>query len=204
MKLKDTSNIEPLKDVVLVNVLAEATEVDGVYLGQRNSTPDNVKSYFGEVEKLGPSATSDVNCPGLKQGDIAMFSEFSGHHISTANDKKLKVIPGYDIIAVVTDPTNVNETTMQVTTDRLLISVKMVDETEDGIVLSKEESRDPKLTDLDYGTILQTGPVTKLGMSVGQLVAFEPWCGTIVKSRKFTGDTELKVIREDDILFIAG
>lgn len=204
MKIKDTTKIEPQKDLVLVNVQNAAAEKDGVYLGQKDSGPENIVMYLGEVEKLGPSATLDINCPGLQVGDIAMFSQFSGHHISTDGDKSLKVIPGYDITAIVSDPANISETTLTPTSDRLLVAVKMLDESEDGLVLSKEEARDPRLTDLDYATILQTGSATKLGYQVGQLVAYEPWCGVVAKSRKFTGDSELKLIREDDILFIAG
>jgi len=203
MKIKDTSKIEPQKDLVLVNV-QNSVEKDGVYLGQKKNTPENIIMYLGEVEKLGPSATLDINCPGLQIGDIAMFSQFSGHHIATDNDKSLKVIPGYDITAIVSDPENISETTLTPTSDRLLVTVKMTDESEDGLILSKEESRDPRLTDLDYAIILQTGKSTKLGYRVGQLVAYEPWCGVVAKERRFTGDSELKLIREDDILFIAG
>lgn len=204
MKIKDTSKIEPQKDLVLVSVKNAVDEQDGVYLGQKEGGPEDIIMYLGEVEKLGPSATSDTNCPGLKVGDIAMFSQFSGHHIATDKDKSLKIIPGYDINAIVLDPANLSETTLKPASDRLLISVRMVDETEDGLILSKEEARDPKLTDLDYAVIVQVGQSAKLGYKVGQLVAYEPWCGVIAKRRRFTGDSELKLIREDDILFIAG
>lgn len=199
MRLKDTSKIQPQKDRVLVDIKTKVIDQDGLYIGE-----DKSGNYIGEVVKLGPNATEDPHCPNLKEGDLAIFSEFSGHHISTDTSIKLKVIPGYDIIATVSDQNNINEQTLTATADRVLVSVKMTDESEDGLVIDAEEAKDPKLTDLDYGVIIQTGPVAKMGLQVGQLVAYEPWCGTVVKQRAFTGDSELKLIREDDILFIAG
>ena len=199
MRLKDTSKIQPQKDRVLVDIKSTIKDENGVYLGE-----DKSGNYIGEVVKLGPNATEDLHCPNLKEGDLAIFSEFSGHHISTEGTIKLKVIPGYDIVATVSDQNDINERTLTATADRLLISVKMTDESEDGFILNDEDAKDPKLTDLDYGVVQQVGPVTKNGIQVGQLVAYEPWCGVVVKQRRFTGDSELKLIREDDILFIAG
>lgn len=202
MKLTNADNVQPQKDLVLVDIHDAILEKDGVYLGQSESKPQDIAMYFGTVKKLGPSATDDLNCPGLQEGETVMFSQFAGHHISTREDKSFKVIPGYDIVATVTDYKNIAEDNTTPTADRVLISVNFVDGTEDGLVLSEDEVKDPRLTDLDYGVVLKVGPTTKK-IQVGQLVAYEPWCGVIAKRKRSLEDAELKLIREDDILFIA-
>jgi len=202
MKLTNADNVQPQKDLVLVDIHDAILEKDGVYLGQSESKPQDIAMYFGTVRKLGPSATEDLNCPGLEAGDTVMFSQFAGHHISTREDKSYKVIPGYDIVAKVTDYKNIAENNTEPTADRVLISVNFVDGTEDGLVLSEDEVKDPRLTDLDYGIVLKVGPTTKK-IRVGQLVAYEPWCGVVAKRKRSLEDSELKLIREDDILFIA-
>jgi len=202
MKLANASKIEPQKDLVLISVFDAVLEKDGIYLGQNESKPQDIAMYFGSVEKLGPSATDDLNCPGLREGDTAMFSQFAGHHISTRGDKSYKVIPGYDIVAIVADPKNITVNTVDPTADRILVSVQFVDATEDGLILSDDEVKDPRLTDLDYAIIQRVGP-TCTKFVVGQLVAYEPYCGVIAKHKRSLDDEELKLIREDDILFIA-
>ncbi len=202
MKLTNTDKVEPQKDLVLVSVFDAVLEKDGIYLGHNESKPQDIAMYFGSVEKLGPSATDDLNCPGLRIGDTAMFSQFAGHHISTREDKSYKVIPGYDIVAVVADPKDITVNTLAPTADRILVSVQFVDGSEDGLILSDSEVKDPRLTDLDYGIIEKVGP-TSTRFVVGQLVAYEPYCGVIAKHKRTLDDKELKLIREDDILFIA-
>lgn len=202
MKLENVRDVVPMKDGVLVNVLEATKEDGGVFLGEVKSEPTDIKMYFGIVEKVGPDATEDVNCPGLKAGDIGFFSEFSGHHISTREKTMHKLIPAYDIMAIVTDTKELNETTVQPTADRLLVEVMFVDQDQNGIILSDKESKDPKLKDLDYGKILSIGPVSKQGLKIGQTVAYEPYSGERIRREAGVKQPELRLIRENDILFI--
>lgn len=202
MRLDNVKGVKPTKDGVLVDVHPLATEDDGIFIGTQESNPSDIKMYFGTVEKVGPKSTDEEHCPGLKEGDIGFFSEFSGYHIATKEKTVKKLIPAYDIMAIVKDTKNLNEKTISPTSDRLLIEVKFIDTDENGIVLSAEDTKDPRLRDLDFGVALSFGPSTKGVAKKGQTVAYDPYAGEIVRRSTGVDIPELRLIREDDILFV--
>lgn len=202
MKLKNTNGVKPLRDGVLVDVHEVAKEKDGIYLGSKESTPTDINMYFGTVEEVGPKSTESTACPGLKKGDIGFFSEFSGYHIAASEETTKKLIPAYDIMAIITDTKNLNETTVKPTADRYLVEVKFVDQNDEGLVLSDDDAKDPKLLDLDYGVLVKGGPVTTSGLKLDSVVAFDPNSGEVVRKAEGIDTPELRLIREDDILIV--
>jgi co-chaperonin GroES (HSP10) len=202
MRLENVKDVKPTKDGVLVDVHPLATEEDGIFIGTQESNPSDIKMYFGTVEKVGPDSTGELHCPGLKEGDIGFFSEFSGYHIATKEKSVKKLIPAYDIMAIIKDTKNLNEETIQPTSDRLLIEVKFVDQDSDGVVLSADDAKDPRLRDLDYGKALLLGPSTKGIVKKDQVVAYDPYAGEVVRRAAGINTPELRLIREDDILFV--
>jgi co-chaperonin GroES (HSP10) len=96
MRLSSTGDIKPLKDMVLVSIVTKEYKDDELVLEDKDAekSGDQAKMYFGEVLSMGPDATSKEHCPGLKDKDTVLFSQFAGHHVSTREDKF--VLFGYD------------------------------------------------------------------------------------------------------------
>ncbi len=201
MRIENVDGVIPQKDLVLVNV--EPTEIGGLYLGENEkSRVGQIRLYKGTVEALGPQATDSEHCPGITIGDIAVFSQFAGGYIATNDNKLHKIIRGYDIMATTTDKDNITESTVSPTADRILVESIIQDTSEDGLILSESIARDPALTDIKYGRVLSTGPSTRGGIVHGTVIAFDIHVGEVIRDRTSDDSPELKVIREDDILFI--
>lgn len=202
MKLKNVKSVKPLQKGVLVDVHSVSKVVDGIFTGESEFNPTDIKMYFGTVEKVGPGSTEKDACPGLKEGDIGFFSEFSGYHIATDEKSMKKLIPAYDIMAIVKNTKELNKDTITPTSDRVLVEVKFLDQDEGGVILSDADAKDPKLKDLDYGTVITNGPSTKGLVKENQVVAYDPYSGEIIRKAAGISVPELRLIREDDILFI--
>jgi co-chaperonin GroES (HSP10) len=201
MKLENTNRIRPTKDLVVVDIQVRDQE-DGIYLGEDEATKLQVEMYYGKVEKMGPDARNDEHCPNLNTGDIAIFSQFAGHHIATSSGKMHKIIRGYDIMATTTNLEKINEKTLSPTADRVLIKVIHREVDESGLFLSEEDQKDPRLVDLSYGEILKKGPTSPTEFKVGDTIAYDPYVGETIRKRGSTKESELRVIRGDDILFV--
>lgn len=201
MRLKKIDKVTPTKDRVITRILDRKVFEDGVYLGgDEDASKQNVTMYYGEVEKIGPNSTDPEHCPGLQVGDTAVFSQFAGHHIATSDNEIHKLIRGYDIMATTTDITTIDGTVLNPTADRLLLEILCVDVDEDGIVMSDADAQDPKLADLDYGKVIKIGPTCDAGYKIGDIVAYEPYAGEVVRAQGDANTPGLKIIIEDDIL----
>ena len=201
MRLENMNGVRPQKDLVVVNV--QPRETTGLYLGgEEQATKERVEMYYGVVEALGPLATEVKHCPNLNINDIAIFSQFAGSYIATNDDKLHKIIRGYDIMATTTNLESIDELTVTPTADRLLIVVLKQDVTAEGLFLTEEDSRDPRLSDIKYGVVIKLGPSTNGGVEVHDTIAFDLHVGETIRYGTSDDTPELKVIREDDILFI--
>lgn len=200
MRLENTENVNPTKDLVVVAIQSKEEE-DGLYTGEDEATAYQIEVHYGVVEALGPEVTQPPHCPNLNKGDIAIFSQFAGSYIATNDNKLHKIIRGYDIMATTTDLNRINEDTLSPATDRVLLKVYHADVDESGLYLSGDDQKDPKLVDLGYGEILKVGPTTN-GFKAGDLIAYDPYVGETIRKRGSTQELELRVIRGDDILFV--
>lgn len=205
MKLSDTCGINPMKDMVLVSIITRDYGKNELVLEEDSAekSTDQVKMYFGEVLSMGPDATSQKHCPGLKVGDTILFSQFAGHYVSTQEDRLVKIIRGYDIMTTLENINDITKSNVHPTANRLLVAARYRDETDDGLILNDEESRDPSLADLDFGIVLKKGLACTLPIEVGQVVAYPPYVGECVKKQPEENIAEYRVIVEQDILFTA-
>lgn len=202
MQLKNVENVIPQQTNVVVNVKKVAKDKEGIYLGETASTPTDIGMYFGSVISLGPNAGDEGHCPGLSKGDKAFFSEFSGYGIATNDNNFNKLIPAYDIMAIVTDENDLTINTISPTADRLLVEVCSNDKNEDGLVLTGDSAKDPRLADINYAKFLKAGPSSTQTFTEGQLVAYDPYSGEKIKPATSSDSPELRLIREADILFV--
>lgn len=200
MKLQNVEGIQPLKNYVVVGV--KPRELTGLYLGgNEQATKTQVEMYYGEVEHIGPDVDNPLHCPNLKVGDIAIFSQFAGNYIATNDSVLHKCIQGYDIMATTIDFENVNEKTLTPTADRVLIEVYEKNITDEGIYMTDEDSRDPRLADISYGTILKLGPSVGGGLKKGMKIAYEYYAGEAVREKTSDDSPELRVLMQDAIIF---
>jgi co-chaperonin GroES (HSP10) len=201
MRLSELDGIMPIKDKVLVSIFPVSTNADGIVLYNERSE-DQAKMYFGEVLSMGPDVALPKHCPGLKVGDKIFFSEFAGHHISTKQNKLVKIIRGYDIMTTLEDIDKIEDSNTTPTADRVLVAAKYRDDSDDGLSLNAEEARDPSLADLDYGVVLKKGPsCTDPKIEVGMTVAYAPYVGECLKKQPKEGVAEYRVLLEQDVLF---
>ena len=200
MKLKNADGIRPMKDLVIVDIQPKEVSNEEVYIEEENDV-FKVEMYEGLVRAVGPDATDPKHCPGLKTGDIAIFSQFAGNYISTDNDVLHKVIRGYDIMATTAELHTLNEDTLNPAADRLLVKVHSRDVDESGLFISENE-QNPMLLDLNYGEVLKIGSEAVGRFKEGDLVAYDTYVGEAIRRRGSANEPELRVIRSDDILFV--
>ena len=103
-------------------------------------------------------------------------------------------------MAKIDDISNLNEETIHPTSNRLLIAVKFIDQTQAGLFIPNDEAKDPRLEDLDYGVVLKTGPSCKLGYKVGDIVAYQPYAGENIRPPQSVERPALRVLIEEDVL----
>lgn len=200
MRLENIEGIKPQKDLVVVDI--RPRQLQGLYLGgNEQAAKTKAEMYYGTVKAMGPLVDNERHCPGLNYDDIAIFSQFAGSYISTNDDKLYKIIRGYDIMATTTDLENINEKTLTPTADRILVSVVHKEVTSDGIYLDRDDARDPRLKDIDYGTVVSVGSEV-VGFAVGDEVAYDVHVGEALRERSSDDEPELRVMRIDDVLFL--
>ena len=190
----DIQNVTPKWDLVIVKLSNLESLVDGLLM-QTQSNSSEIAARYGEVIAIGPKATELQHCPGLEIGDKVIFTEFAGYYIATKDTENLyKILRGYDIIGKQMK----EETLARPTGNRVLIEAIDFSQ-DDGIIY---DAKDPKLADLSYGKILKVNDlINDLKLSAGQLVAFPPYAGTIIRHRESIENKELRIIVEPDILF---
>lgn len=201
MRIADIKAVKPAKDNVVVETIEPNR--DNKLFFATNKTPDtrNTQLSFGKVLAIGPDALEAEHCPDLNIDDTVTYNIFAGSHIATNNTKELyKVMGGYSIMARIKDIDNLNEETIFPTSNRLLIAVKFVDQTQEGLFLSAEEAKDPRLEDLDYGVVIKVGPSCKLGYEVGDVVAYQPYAGENIRPPLSVEKPALRVLIEEDVL----
>lgn len=200
MRIENIDEFSPCKDRALVTLTKINTNPDDLYFGEDEDQDGKVNVYYGTVNKLGPLAQNKEHANGIEVGDTAIFSQFAGNHIATADEEGYKLLRGYDIMAKTSDVGNINGETLDPVSNRVLIEVQFVDTTSDGVVLTADDARDPRLADLDYGKIIKVGPSCKDKYEVGTLVAYDPYCGQVLREQTDLDTPCLKVLVEDDIL----
>jgi co-chaperonin GroES (HSP10) len=186
-----------------VNVLAEVTvlptEVNGVYVGEQSEgTMTRAEFYYGTALKKGPLANEKDQCPELEEGDGIIFNQFAGHHVAT-DDGFCKVLRGHDIVAIVSDLTNMNEETIKPTGDRIL--VRIIGEeliSEDGVY--DDTSEDPRDLATQKGLVISCGPNAEQ-IEAGTTICFDPYCGNLIVNE---ANKQLKTINSFDVLFSLG
>lgn len=201
MRVNDVNKVKPAKDNVILRIV-EPDAKNGLFLAQ-SKTPDpkNAILTFGEILAVGPNANEAAYCPEINVGDIVAVNSFAGSHIATSKPNELyKIMGGYSIMTKIDDINNLKEDTLTPVANRLLIEVKFIDQDETGLVLLADEASDPRLEDLDYGTILKVGPSCKLGYKKGDIVAYQPYAGENIRQATSADSPALRVLIEEDVL----
>lgn len=200
MRVDDIKKVKPSKDNVVTRKLEQEKE-GGLFFATTIKDVKNTELSYAEVLAVGPTATRPDICPGLEVGNSVVYNSFAGSHIATNELKELyKVMSGYSIMAILDDINNLNESTIHPTCNRLLLAEKFVDETNSGIFISAADAKDPRLEDLDYGTVIKIGPSCKLGYKVGDIVAYNPYAGERIRQAESVDKPALRVLIEEDAL----
>ena len=198
MVIRDYKKIEPVADMVLVELIKLDEIVDGI-ITETESTAEDVAVRYGKVIAMGGLVDSPPHCKGLKVDEIVVFTQFAGYFIATKEQIMIKLIRGYDIIGKYENEDAMKENKLIPTADRLLIEEYDADEGSD--LIMSTSMRDPRLTDLSYGKIISIGPSVKnKDLKEDMIVAYAPYVGTVVREKESEEDKLLKTIVEFDIL----
>lgn len=200
MQVKDIKSVKPRKNKVVATVKA-VNKDDGFYEGEADDSGEKIEMYHAEVISMGPDANKEGHCPGLEVGETVAFSKFAGYHIATRDQLKNKVLEGYDIMAILDDPDNLNPDTIRPTADRLLVAVIDEECEEDGLYSSNSNKKDPRTQDITYAKVVRLGPSVK-ETKIGDIVAFSPYVGETIRYQLSALEPELKSIIEDAIAFV--
>ena len=201
MRVNDITKVKPAKDFIVVQNI-ELDKNNELYFA-KSSKPDpkNAELSFGKVLAIGPTALNLDSCPELKCEDTIVYNRYSGSHIATKQLNEIfKVMIGYNVMARIDDINNLNEETIYPSANRLLLAVKYVDQDETGIFLDANEAKDPRLEDIDYGTVIKIGPSCKLGYQIGDIVAYNPYSGENIRPPGTADRPALRVLIEEDVL----
>ena len=200
MVIRDYKKIEPVADMVLVELIRLDEIIDGI-ITETESTAENVAIRYGKVIAMGGLVDSHPHCKGLKVGEIVVFTQFAGYFIATKEQVMIKLIRGHDIIGKYENEDAMKETKLIPTADRLLIEEYDADEGSD--LIMSTSMRDPRLTDLSYGKIISIGPSVKnKDFKENMIVAYASYVGTVVREKESEEDKPLKTIVEFDILMM--
>lgn len=201
MRVNDITKVKPAKDFVVVQNI-ELDKNNELYFA-KSSKPDpkNTELSFGKVLATGPTTGTPDSCPGIEPENIVVYNRYAGSHIATKQPNEIyKVMIGYSIMARIDDINNLNEETIHPSANRLLLAVKFVDQDESGIFLDANDAKDPRLEDIDYGTVIKVGPSCKLGYKIGDIVAYNPYSGENIRPPGTADKPALRVLIEEDVL----
>ena len=149
----------------------------------------SVIMYMGEVLDAGKEAKE----MGIKNGDIIMFSSFSGIHASTEGDI-VKVIPTTDAMVRINKfeshkELDVND--IEPLNDRILIEVldNNIEEEQDEneFVETDIDKEDPRITSVTYGKVLKVAEKAHNIVEVGDVVLIEHFVGEIIRPATVDG-----------------
>ena len=192
----DVNQIVPKNQNLLVSITKLDKVKDGIFddkkiIGDSDVLP--VEYYVGKVLAVGEKVLDKEQCPELKLNDYVFFSQFSGYIAPTSNTFS-KIITGYDIVAILTDPNNMNTETIKPSNDRILVEIINESLVKDGIY---DNTQDPTENLTQKGKVISCG-VNAENYEVGTIVHFEPFCGSDIVRNK---EQHLKTVNSLDILF---
>ena len=201
MRVKNINKVKPAKDNIVIKIV-EPNDDNKLFSARISNQDDkNAEFSFGEVLAIGPTANDVEHCPNVATGDNVVFNRFAGAHIATDDVNELyKIMGGYSIMAKIDNINNLNSDTVTPTSNRLLIKVKYKDQDDSGLILLADAASDPRLEDLDYGTIVKVGPSCKLGYKVNDIVAYNPYAGENIRNAISADIPALRVLIEEDVL----
>jgi len=195
----DVKTVLPQKDRVVVRLL-NLDEVYGDLVLQHQSDEERIAVRYGEVIALGPEADQPSHCPGLKVGDLVVFTQFAGAYLPTDDTESLyKIVRGYDIVGMKKEKDKGDDSKWIPTSDRLLVEIVDLTKKNDDVILNG--AQDPRLAELHYGVILKKGEeANHVNVKVGDLVAFDPYVGTVIRHYESEEQPELRMIVDFDVL----
>ena len=201
MRVNDIKKVKPAKENIVVKTIELDKNNELFFAKSKTQDTKNAELSFGEIISLGPDASRPGQCPDVKIGDKVVVNRYAGSHIATTELNEIyKVMMGYSVMATLDDMNNLDENTIHPSSNRLLLSVKFRDQTDGELYIPREEASDPRLEDIDYGTVLVVGPSCKLGYKVGDIVAYNPYSGENVRTAETVDRPALRVLIEEDVL----
>ncbi len=192
MQIDTAKAIVPSKGMVIVEIQLEDTNDVVLTAEIDNNDVSDLTLYKGKVLKY--AAGSKKNSEAIKNGKLALFTEFSGYHIPV-KDKLVKIINSYDILAY-TDTMDITINGLTPSNDRLLIS-EYVEDT--GVIL--DSSVNKRSVALKFGKVEKIGAGCSTEINVGDIVAYEKYSGEVVNKDNGNGVPELTIILKGLILF---
>jgi co-chaperonin GroES (HSP10) len=201
MRVNDITKVKPAKEYVVVENIELDKDSELFFAKSKTIDVKNADLSIGKVLATGPMSDQPEFSPGVVPGDTVTYNVFSGSHIATTELAKLyKIMSGYNIIAKLDDVNNLDENTVHPSSNRLFLAVKFIDETDSGLFIPAADASDPRLEDLDYGTVISVGPSCKLGYKVGDIVAYNPYSGENVRPPRSVSKPALRILIEEDVL----
>jgi co-chaperonin GroES (HSP10) len=194
MKKLETKDVKPCGVNLSVKIKITEKEINGVKVGKQLASKSNVEFYMGEVLALGKNVSNQEQCPELEVGDFVMFNQFSGAVVASKDDY-LKVITGYDVVAI-SKTEDMNIDTINPANDRILI--KILNESSEVNGVEVEEVLDARDKQTQMGVVLKLGKNTESDIAVGDTVFIDPFCGNLIIN---DSDLKLKTLNYRDILY---
>lgn len=193
MKISNVSKISLKREYVLIEVNKVLDTSDGIYLGSVLEDANDIKMYTGVVRAIGPKVKE------LKVNQTVIFQQFAGYHVAIQDKGLFKVMDENSILGIIDETDEINDGSVTPTDDRVFVKVKASLEDENGIILTGKAAQDPRLIDLSYATVIKTGQ-NVTDTVIGDVVAYEPYCGEKIRPNISSNQPELKLLREADIL----
>lgn len=194
MKKLETKDVKPCGVNLSVKIKITEKEINGVKVGKHLASKSNVEFYMGEVLALGKNVSNQEQCPELEVGDFVMFNQFSGAVVASKDDY-LKVITGYDVVAI-SKTEDMNIDTIIPANDRILIKILNESSEVNGVAI--EEVLDARDKQTQMGIVLKMGKNAESDVKVGDTIFIDPYCGNLIINDP---DLKLKTLNYRDILY---
>lgn len=202
----ELDDVVPMGDNVTVVIKSWPSQSESGILAPDSYTVIRGEKYVTQVVSIG----EDVKY--LKEGDVAIMSMYSGHHIATKTGHG-KIVPESEIMAfkegenMILSPEKytpgINYILVKITKEKELI-------TESGLVvptfsLNNDSSKQDVSTIV--GEVVSFGPVNKYGkeykqVKVGSTIIFDSYVGLDLPNMDVSGDTVYRMMYASDILGI--
>lgn len=199
--------IKPVGDKLLITLKAwPAQSVNGVFVSD-SYTMIRGEMYVSEVVSVG----EDVKI--VSAGDVAIFSMFSGHHVTTKSGHS-KIVSESDIITYkskenMESPLSFNPETFNPGINYILVKVEKPTEikTEGGIILDKQSDGAFSKNDVvtKTGVIIALGETNEYGKkyasaTIGTTIIFDSYVGLGLNTADVASADEYLVMFANDIL----